>query len=168
MTTIIDQQCTRCGVPLGLHRIANSAGTFHPECAAPFGPFASQSAEILRLRQRVEELENLVQANVQGSGAVNDPVCQWQDISTAPKDGTAVLIWNPSSYQGKGGSFVGIYFKTREYGLQWICHPGYIRAEPTHWMPLPPPPGDRTSASSGAEVSLNQPKALSPSTVSEE
>ena len=43
-------------------------------------------SEILRLRSRVEELEGLVQATVQGSGAVNDPGCQWQDISTAPRN----------------------------------------------------------------------------------
>lgn len=64
----------------------------------------------------------------------------WQPIETAPRDGSGVLIWNPSSYQGKGGVFVGLYFNTRDHGMQWICHPGYIRAEPTHWMPLPAPP----------------------------
>lgn len=75
----------------------------------------------------------------------------WRDISTAPKDGTAVLIWNPSSYQGKGGVFVSLYFKTRDYGMQWICHPGYVRAEPTHWQPLPDAPRAMLSSSPQAK-----------------
>lgn len=66
---------------------------------------------------------------------------QWQPIETAPKDLSAVLIWNPSTAQGKGAVFVGIYMAVRGEGEpSWMCFPSSVRAEPTHWMPIPSPP----------------------------
>lgn len=60
----------------------------------------------------------------------------WQPIETAPKDGTLILI-------AKGGAsawhnmFAGYW----DEGLgEFKYHrDGYVR-NPTHWMPLPPPP----------------------------
>ena len=60
---------------------------------------------------------------------------EWQPIETAPKDGTAVLV-----YDGK--------ITTAEwYGLggYWsLCRVGAwaedSETDPTHWMPLPDPP----------------------------
>ena len=68
----------------------------------------------------------------------------WQDISTAPKDGTPVLLYSPEA-AGKG-RWVGRY----NSAPNWHCvkigdkempppkpnNPG----TPTHWMPLPEPP----------------------------
>jgi hypothetical protein len=52
----------------------------------------------------------------------------WQDIETAPKDGTMVLGW----YRGWDNPLV-IYWYT---GLnRWNT-----TMQPTHWMPLPDPP----------------------------
>ncbi len=56
---------------------------------------------------------------------------EWQDISTAPKDGIAVLIctWNED--------YSGIYI------AWWVDGGWYNRGyfkNVTHWMPLPPPP----------------------------
>lgn len=69
---------------------------------------------------------------------------EWQPITTAPKDGTAVLLYRQC----------GIW-RVRGYG-RWEDGPGQISgwisygfyeppgnlglAAPTHWMPLPDPP----------------------------
>jgi hypothetical protein len=64
-------------------------------------------------------------------------VMEWQPIETAPKDGTDVLLWVPD----------GTYFSLMMTGsyegedMGWCDNargsPGF---DPTHWMPLPPPP----------------------------
>lgn len=75
---------------------------------------------------------------------------EWRPIDTAPRDGTPVLLW--SIYEMIDGacsvavfapdfdSWVGMCegdlldIKT-ERGLVW-----WKVQDPTHWMPLPPPP----------------------------
>jgi hypothetical protein len=68
----------------------------------------------------------------------------WQPIETAPKDGTAILLWAPyyawSVWQGCWS------------GTGWIVPNPVIGDDlsvaghlplggyPTHWQPLPPPP----------------------------
>ena len=54
----------------------------------------------------------------------------WQDISTAPKDGSDILILSNGCcvcgyWNSREGAFV-----TFQYGID----------SPTHWMPLPPNP----------------------------
>lgn len=58
----------------------------------------------------------------------------WQPIETAPKDGTEVLGFIPSYYQGKGGQTVILWME----GEWWDnrCFP----TTPTHWQALPDPP----------------------------
>jgi hypothetical protein len=58
---------------------------------------------------------------------------EWQDISTAPKDGFHILLWRDDI------QFVGYH---AEAG--W-CMQGckLINPEPTHWMPLQNPPKQR-------------------------
>lgn len=63
----------------------------------------------------------------------------WQPIETAPKDGTPVLVHAP------GGCT-----QWKLHTTLWICRwdgrwveaggEEYTTCEPTHWMPLPPPP----------------------------
>jgi len=90
---------------------------------------------------------------------------EWQDISTAPRDGTPILIFQPS---GRYGQTVSHYmppdalkpgegsYRTDDPRLKlyddarWAI--GYWRpwggwgnrnssdVEPSHWMPLPAPP----------------------------
>lgn len=68
--------------------------------------------------------------------------CEWQPISTAPKDGSDVLLfWGDSDLDISVG--------------RWIAPKGFIEHwckggnwtpgdDPTHWMPLPaaPKPGE--------------------------
>lgn len=63
---------------------------------------------------------------------------KWMPIETAPKDGTPVLIFdNPI--------VVAAYFDTapkdsggQTWRMQGMCE----WFDPSHWMPLPPPPTD--------------------------
>lgn len=62
---------------------------------------------------------------------------QWQDISTAPKDGTRIVAWC--------GKFVNICYWGDCYprGEVWMsdsCVDFGGFEEPTHWMPLPEAP----------------------------
>lgn len=68
----------------------------------------------------------------------------WQPIETAPKDGTAVLTYNPSFYQGAGGVIVGCCLRG-----EWLAH--FTRINPTHWMSLPAPPHHKPLASKEQE-----------------
>ena len=62
---------------------------------------------------------------------------EWQDIETAPRDGTLVLAWSGRApliaYWGRDNAL---------NPLGWIgghCRINHID-QPTHWMPLPAPP----------------------------
>ena len=65
---------------------------------------------------------------------------EWQPIETAPKDGSAILSWPTGSmFKDDTFSYVVRWCGWREC---WIEAAGeeYQGFEPTHWMPLPPPP----------------------------
>lgn len=61
---------------------------------------------------------------------------EWQPITTAPKDGTAVLGWSPSWLR-----LLTIWWDDNPKCRCWIGG-GYMQRTlpPTHWMPLPAPP----------------------------
>lgn len=70
---------------------------------------------------------------------------QWQPISTAPKDGTAVLVSN------ERGAWIAKYEPVYQSGYRpenpWfslMLNHDHMRKgkpySPTHWMPLPAPP----------------------------
>lgn len=66
----------------------------------------------------------------------------WRDISTAPRDGTEVLVAMPS-----GALTVARWQVDRRYtaGGVWY-HAPFALPQPTHWMPLPDPPETTTEA----------------------
>lgn len=68
---------------------------------------------------------------------------KWQPIETAPKDGTRVLLFVPPY-----GASTGHYRAQHNWGetaSNWYAHSVLNKeAEPTHWMPLPPPPVNET------------------------
>ncbi len=61
----------------------------------------------------------------------------WQDISTAPKDGTKILVWVPETW-------VCVSWRTVRYMNGWTEWEGDdYQFHPTKWQPLPQPPGDK-------------------------
>jgi Lar family restriction alleviation protein len=65
--------------------------------------------------------------------AWNSRATDWQDISTAPRDGRCVLL------SESGLSFIGWWVKLSNGNPGWEWR-GDGRLNPTHWMPLPAPP----------------------------
>lgn len=74
----------------------------------------------------------------------------WQDISTStpPKDGTVIDLWVPGNWPGGKACRRPNCFWETEWGEPGEWRQQYAEAsgdspldeEPTHWMPLPPPP----------------------------
>jgi hypothetical protein len=68
---------------------------------------------------------------------------KWQPIETAPKDGAECLVygkWEGEVYGAYKGLLAGV--ASFNYG-QWSLTLGdcySCTCNPTHWMPLPPPP----------------------------
>lgn len=64
----------------------------------------------------------------------------WQPIETAPKDGTLVLLYWPTSKRNR--YVLGSFRKRHERSLyaRWIASYPNHWPKPTHWMPLPEPP----------------------------
>jgi len=60
---------------------------------------------------------------------------QWQNISTAPRDGTVILLWAPAwRWPSTGWTFADDPWQECPYGG------GKKEWQPTHWMHLPQPP----------------------------
>lgn len=62
----------------------------------------------------------------------------WQPISTAPKDGAPILVWD-------GKNMTTVSWHSGYDHDEWsLCAPGLYADDyafyPTHWMPLPEPP----------------------------
>lgn len=65
----------------------------------------------------------------------------WQPISTAPRDGTEVDLW--VIRDGHGERFASASWDVMlGRWFNGYLHPLHRDADPTHWMPLPPPPKD--------------------------
>ncbi len=72
----------------------------------------------------------------------------WQPIETAPKDGSMFLIWDGRSY-----GFASWWHDEKMHWLKQETRQGYRHPEdqePTHWMPLPPPPTQEAKESSAS------------------
>lgn len=70
---------------------------------------------------------------------------EWRDISSAPKDGTSVLLYSAGAYHGL--PFPGQYHDSElRPGMPWVSLIGrksrLYEHVPTHWQPLPQPPKD--------------------------
>jgi len=83
----------------------------------------------------------------------------WQPIETAPRDGTVIHLWGAHYPDVVVGWWTGnrhypwAFIDDTKQALTGCCEdeetgrimPNAFSAgyEPTHWMPLPPPPGDQ-------------------------
>lgn len=73
---------------------------------------------------------------------------KWQTIDTAPKDGTAIIVFVPKQYYGGGGRVCLARWNDDKYARKprpfWSRSlsdkTGDRASPPTHWMPLPEPP----------------------------
>jgi hypothetical protein len=75
-------------------------------------------------------------------------MAEWQAIETAPKDGTAILVYGPGLLREIDGNCAVARWLVREFSAipWWTVSDGKFGPydlrgpSPTHWMPLPPPP----------------------------
>lgn len=77
----------------------------------------------------------------------------WQQIETAPKDGTTVVVYDPTLNFDRVTMAAWDRDEATEGGQCWRedSH-NFDRLNPTHWMPLPSPPASsRDLASGGAQ-----------------
>lgn len=68
--------------------------------------------------------------------AMNADTMRWSLISTAPRDGTSILVWRPREDDDNPAG-VGIDHWSQRYEDWYRSRPGQ---RPTHWMPLPGEP----------------------------
>lgn len=69
---------------------------------------------------------------------------EWQDITTAPKDGTEFLVGRDGM-----GTSVAFYRRSGQELVLEIDSKGHWPERPTHWQPSPPPP--QNGANDGRE-----------------
>lgn len=90
---------------------------------------------------------------------------EWQDISTAPKDGTEIILFCPQGDGTPGKTYrvtSGSWFipptiswtpdpeVDEEEAPSWLSWDGGFSEDtmmPTHWMPLPKPPSEPLGSS---------------------
>lgn len=114
---------------------------------------AAADAAMLKCRNdwglAVEKAYQLGEAAAQAALAKQGEPVAWQSIETAPKDGTPILVLDTYTYRNDPNKTPhhihrSVYWHD-ESG--WVIHEdGEILDEDslTHWMPLPPAPGDTT------------------------
>lgn len=71
---------------------------------------------------------------------------RWLPMETAPKDGTPIIV----AYDATGDVLVVYFCSEIGHWREWAGNPCY-RHYPTHWMPIPPPPGGIAKAALSAE-----------------
>lgn len=65
---------------------------------------------------------------------------EWQPIETAPKDGKRVLAFYPLFNMSRVSWHKVFYLDGPLWACDAVRSPDRWSDQPTHWMPLPPPP----------------------------
>ena len=63
----------------------------------------------------------------------------WQPIETAPKNGSAILLY-PCGIFGAVSPDIGYWNRDKDYEAWRTLDGERIEPSPSHWMPLPTPP----------------------------
>lgn len=85
-------------------------------------PFVRRSASQAAMRAALEAAERAA----------------WRPIEEAPKDGTALLVWDARWKECMRAACTGAHSDVR--GDWFSVSDGYWLPNPTHFRPLPPPP----------------------------
>ena len=124
-------------------------GRFERIPAAPEPPVSDVLRETL---ERVNEALNdnrigyamaLIDDALKSAPSHSPSPAGWQDIATAPKDGTMIIVYRPTAdnkYIRKvGPDYWGMFGSRGSWGRSNAAH------QPTHWQPLPAAPKGRES-----------------------
>jgi hypothetical protein len=69
----------------------------------------------------------------------------WRPIETAPKDGTQIIVF--STEEADPSPTLAVFLAGEsDFWLDAYDHSpmtGVVSGKPTHWLPLPPPPGEK-------------------------
>lgn len=81
-------------------------------------------------------------ADAERTGDAEAPGVEWRPISEAPRDGTPILVWDPTRPLRHFGTdddlrYAVAHWRTEGHG--W-ANRNSAHSSPTHWMPLPPAP----------------------------
>ena len=90
-----------------------------------------------RIERRLAVLESPGQMPSMQNVVQHASAPQWQPIETAPKDGTSVLVCRVNTKPEAAVQPIRTDWWSNHYE-QWMKSNAY--SQPTHWMPLPPPP----------------------------
>lgn len=83
---------------------------------------------------------------------------QWRPMDEEPPHTMRVLLFKPEAYHPEwDGADYGIsvgYFSNGEWRDQGTNHDAFEYTAPTHWMPLPPPPEDKSDESPEGKAAI--------------
>lgn len=152
-TQHIDHELSKITCPDCLKKLKPEA-TRAPVGNAPVGEVGeavahAESCTTERMEKAIEAVTDWDTAGLVNTGLVTDMAQAyleliksshlqgWQDISTAPRDGTDIVMYG-TGYNDKE-TFIGSWEKNT-WTAWYSCCSYAPRAKPTHWMPLPSPP----------------------------
>lgn len=107
---------------------------------------AMDAIELVQLAKQIErENDILGSINASLSGQVDQLASeqqQWRDISSAPKDGTAILLYWPAAVPlGRDCMEAGRWSEEKGHWTNYCEeHDEYEWTSPRYWQPLPNPP----------------------------
>lgn len=102
--------------------------------------FGKDRADIADIASYVSDLE----ARLEKAEAERDG---WQPIETAPKDGSSILCFVPLDTMGVPFNHRVLALRYEARKSAWLTDVyAFVPFEPTHWQPLPTPPGQGDEA----------------------
>jgi len=115
------------------------------ECENPVTASSLKTIAISKLKKERDEAEESNESLRNQNTALDEKLAEldWQPIETAPRDGTAILIYDGIDYYVSWYAFDSVFETNKSWIFGKATGPYNAYAEidtPTHWMPLPEPP----------------------------